>query len=204
MSKTDQYAKNEEHLFNWLTPRIIYFTIAILSIQGLSQKLDDSWPTDELMYAAFGVTTLYAVVAGRCIFTYPPPVPVYSLGRLGLSLFSLIVFVIMFHFSSKYRDKDVTTFTFSFIAGGISIIQLSSLHISGLEVSHALHIIGLGGYVGVIGMGYDPIILPTSLVGFIVVGLAQYAILLLQFPQGVFLPVIKEYLKDYYWISNFS
>ncbi|VVA94739.1 unnamed protein product [Arabis nemorensis] len=198
MPKTDHYEENEVQLSNWLTLRIIYFTIAILSIQGLSQKLDDSWPTDELIYAAFGVTALHAVVAGRCIFTYPPPVPVYSLGRLGLSFFSLIVFVIMFHFSSKYRDKDVTTFTFTFIAGGIAIIQLSSLHISGLELSHALHIIGLGGYVGVIGMGYDPIILHTSLVGFIVVGLSQYVILLLQFPQGVCLAMIKEYFKDYY------
>ncbi|VVA94738.1 unnamed protein product [Arabis nemorensis] len=174
MSKIDQYEENELQLLsNWLTPRIIYFTIAILSIQGLSQKLDDSWPTDELMYAAFGVSALYACIAGRFIFTYPPPVPTYSLGRLGLSFFSLIVFVIMFHFSSKYRDKDVTAFTFSFIAGGIAIIQLSSLQIGDLELSNALPTIGLGGYVGVICMGYDPIILPTSFVGFIVVGLSN-------------------------------
>lgn len=58
------------------------------------------------------------------------------------------------------------------IAGGIAIIQLSSLRIAGLELSHALRTIGLGGYVGIIGMGYDPMILPTSFVGLIVIGLS--------------------------------
>ncbi|EFH57255.1 predicted protein [Arabidopsis lyrata subsp. lyrata] len=117
--------------------RGIWYTLTIFSIFGLLKS------GSEVLFTPirFGVTTLFTVMLLKCLFYddgYPDPTKMPVLKHLRF-LTSLIILPVMFYIPFYYPTMDVLVSTFSLLAGGVSIYQLSST----IDIGHGLIILFL-------------------------------------------------------------